>query len=85
MAGPSSASEVIRCIKVGLLCVQQRVEDRPTMSTVLFMLANENSPVPEPKEPGFVTEASFFGTDTSTSGNVPQNTNNLTVTVLDGR
>ncbi|PON32134.1 Tyrosine-protein kinase [Parasponia andersonii] len=85
MEGSFSANEVIRCIKVGLLCVQQRVEDRPTMSSVLFMLGNENSTVPEPKEPGFSTEVSFLGTDTSSSGKNPHTANNMTVTLLDGR
>ncbi|RWW47395.1 hypothetical protein BHE74_00046624, partial [Ensete ventricosum] len=28
-------AEVLRCMKVGLLCVQERPEDRPTMSAVL--------------------------------------------------
>lgn len=80
MEGSFSVNEVIKCIKVGLLCIQQRVEDRPTMSSVLFMLGNENSTMPEPKEPGFGTEVSFgIGTDTSSSGK------NLTVTLLDGR
>ncbi|RWW47392.1 hypothetical protein BHE74_00046621, partial [Ensete ventricosum] len=27
-------AEVLRCMKVGLLCVQERPEDRPTMSAV---------------------------------------------------
>ncbi|PON40094.1 Protein kinase-like domain containing protein, partial [Trema orientale] len=85
MEGSFSANEVIRCIKVGLLCVQQRVEDRPTMSSVLFMLGNENSTVPEPKEPGFSTEVSFLGTDTSSSGKNPHTANSMTVTLLDGR
>uniref|UniRef100_A0A6N2MEP3 non-specific serine/threonine protein kinase n=1 Tax=Salix viminalis TaxID=40686 RepID=A0A6N2MEP3_SALVM len=32
---PSSAPDVLRCIHVGLLCVQQKPEDRPYMSSVL--------------------------------------------------
>lgn len=85
MVGSFSANEVIRCVKVGLLCVQQRVEDRPTMSSVLSILGNENLMVPEPKKPGFVTEVSFFGTETFSSRKKLHTANNLTVTVLDGR
>ncbi|PSS04737.1 Receptor-like serine/threonine-protein kinase [Actinidia chinensis var. chinensis] len=48
-----SEIEVLRCIQVGLLCVQQRSEDRPTMWTVLCMLGNECAEFPEPTEPGF--------------------------------
>lgn len=50
------ASEVMRCIQVGLLCVQRHPEDRPTMSSVLTMLDSENSMLPEPKQPGFYAE-----------------------------
>ncbi|KAJ0983535.1 hypothetical protein J5N97_011790 [Dioscorea zingiberensis] len=42
-------AEVFRCIKVGLLCVQERPEDRPTMSSVVLMLGSENALLPNPK------------------------------------
>ncbi|KAH0653588.1 hypothetical protein KY289_031266 [Solanum tuberosum] len=41
------------CILVALLCVQEIPVDRPTMSDVSFMLSNETTPIPEPKEPAF--------------------------------
>ncbi|RYR40454.1 hypothetical protein Ahy_A09g046211 [Arachis hypogaea] len=47
--------EVKRCIQVGLLCVQQRPEDRPDMSSVVLMLNGEKL-LPKPKVPGFYTE-----------------------------
>ncbi|KAK7405114.1 hypothetical protein VNO78_06310 [Psophocarpus tetragonolobus] len=34
-------SEILRCIHVGLLCVQQYPEDRPTMTSVVLMLESE--------------------------------------------
>ncbi|KAK4256318.1 hypothetical protein QN277_009199 [Acacia crassicarpa] len=34
-------SEVIRCLYVGLLCVQQRAKDRSDMSVVVLMLNGE--------------------------------------------
>ncbi|MED6194717.1 hypothetical protein PIB30_031133 [Stylosanthes scabra] len=51
-----TAPEVERCIQVGLLCVQQRPEDRPDMSSVVLMLKGEKL-LPKPKVPGFYTEA----------------------------
>ncbi|XP_028064575.1 receptor-like serine/threonine-protein kinase SD1-6 [Camellia sinensis] len=51
-----STNEVVRCIQVGLLCVQQRTEDRPTMLPVVFMLSNESAVLNQPKEPGFSVE-----------------------------
>ncbi|KAL0320735.1 UNVERIFIED_CONTAM: G-type lectin S-receptor-like serine/threonine-protein kinase SD1-1 [Sesamum radiatum] len=51
-------SQVKRCIQVGLLCVQRFPEDRPVMSSVLFMLGSEGVVLPQPKEPGFFMEGS---------------------------
>ncbi|KAL6277224.1 hypothetical protein ACE6H2_020825 [Prunus campanulata] len=47
------SDEVMRCIQVGLLCVQEDSEDRPTMSAVVFMLSGEAS-LPSPQQPAFV-------------------------------
>uniref|UniRef100_A0A6N2MF61 non-specific serine/threonine protein kinase n=1 Tax=Salix viminalis TaxID=40686 RepID=A0A6N2MF61_SALVM len=41
---PSSAPDVLRCIHVGLLCVQQKPEDRPYMSSVVLMLGRFKLP-----------------------------------------
>ncbi|KAF7112160.1 hypothetical protein RHSIM_RhsimUnG0255600 [Rhododendron simsii] len=48
-------SQVQRCIQVGLLCIQKRLEDRPSMSTVVFMLGNDEAKLPQPQQPGFFT------------------------------
>lgn len=45
-------SQVLRSIHVGLLCVQQHAEDRPTMSSVVSMLVSEVM-LPPPKQPAF--------------------------------
>nr|GEX44388.1 G-type lectin S-receptor-like serine/threonine-protein kinase CES101 [Tanacetum cinerariifolium] len=50
--------EVMTCIHVGLLCVQDHAMDRPTMSEVVSMLTNENMHLPEPKQPAFFIERS---------------------------
>nr|XP_027102218.1 G-type lectin S-receptor-like serine/threonine-protein kinase At4g27290 isoform X1 [Coffea arabica]XP_027105099.1 G-type lectin S-receptor-like serine/threonine-protein kinase At4g27290 isoform X1 [Coffea arabica]XP_027111625.1 G-type lectin S-receptor-like serine/threonine-protein kinase At4g27290 isoform X1 [Coffea arabica] len=83
--GSFSIKEVIRCIQVALLCVQQRAEDRPAMSTVVFMLSNENVELPQPKEPGFITENSPFKIDPSWSGQDSNTGNELTITAVEGR
>ncbi|XP_068319390.1 G-type lectin S-receptor-like serine/threonine-protein kinase RKS1 [Pyrus communis] len=49
----NQSEEVVRCIQVGLLCVQEDPEDRPTMAAVVVMLSGEASP-PVPKQPAFV-------------------------------
>nr|POE76831.1 g-type lectin s-receptor-like serine/threonine-protein kinase [Quercus suber] len=53
-----SRSQILRCIQVGLLCVQKYPEDRPIMSCVHSMLTNEEAILPQPKQPGFFIERS---------------------------
>ena len=45
--------EVLRCIHVGLLCVQDQAIDRPTMLDVVSMLSNETLQLSFPKQPTF--------------------------------
>ncbi|KAL7185680.1 hypothetical protein ACSBR2_027604 [Camellia fascicularis] len=47
--------EALKCIVVGLLCVQEFSGDRPTMYASILMLRNENASVPSPKAPAFST------------------------------
>ncbi|KAL3741990.1 hypothetical protein ACJRO7_017471 [Eucalyptus globulus] len=77
--------EVLRCIQVGLLCVQQRPEDRPTMSSVVLMLGSETSDVPQPKEPGFSAESFAMTTDSSFSVKTLNFSNDATITALQSR
>ncbi|RWR88291.1 cysteine-rich receptor-like protein kinase 10 [Cinnamomum micranthum f. kanehirae] len=49
----SSANEVLRCIHIGLLCVQEDPADRPTMSSVVAMLTSNSMALAEPTNPGF--------------------------------
>ena len=59
-------TQVMRCVNIGLLCVQEKLEDRPIMSSVVIMLANDNAPLLEPKEPGF---KAIFSTKHDSSSN----------------
>ncbi|XP_050286216.1 cysteine-rich receptor-like protein kinase 10 [Quercus robur] len=45
--------EVLRCIHVGLLCVQDQAIDRPTMLDVVSMLSKETLQLVPPKHPAF--------------------------------
>ncbi|KAH9803048.1 G-type lectin S-receptor-like serine/threonine-protein kinase [Citrus sinensis] len=63
-----SLSEALRCIQVGLLCVQQRPEDRPNMASVVLMLSGERS-LPQPKQPGFFTERNLPESESSSRDN----------------
>ena len=48
-----SPNEVLRCVQMGLLCVQDQAADRPTISDVVSMLTNETMLLPAPKQPAF--------------------------------
>ncbi|KAK3149758.1 hypothetical protein QOZ80_3AG0222310 [Eleusine coracana subsp. coracana] len=45
--------EVLKCIHLGLLCVQENPADRPTMLDVLMMLHGNESSFPTPSKPAF--------------------------------
>ncbi|KAL2327856.1 hypothetical protein Fmac_021283 [Flemingia macrophylla] len=77
-------SEALRCIHVGLLCVQLHPEDRPNMASVIFMLSSENT-LPQPKEPAFLSERMKIAGEPSTSNEIKTSTNELTVTLLEAR
>ncbi|MED6131492.1 hypothetical protein PIB30_010245 [Stylosanthes scabra] len=79
-------SEVLRCIHVGLLCVQERAEDRPTMSSVVLMLSSEVSLMPRPRSPGFSLGRNHPETDSSSSNqDKTWSVNQVTVTMLNAR
>ena len=75
-------SEFMRCVSVGLLCVQEDPIERPTMSNVLFMLGSETASLPNPKQPAFFVKRSLSSTATSSK---PESINELTDTLKHGR
>ncbi|XP_023002933.1 putative receptor-like protein kinase At4g00960 isoform X3 [Cucurbita maxima] len=48
-----SRIEMIRCIHIGLLCVQENVANRPTMASVVTMLSSSSLTLPIPSRPAF--------------------------------
>ncbi|WCJ34445.1 G-type lectin S-receptor-like serine/threonine-protein kinase At4g27290 [Euphorbia peplus] len=57
-------SQLMRCIHISLLCVQQNAEERPSMESVVLMLSSEIM-LPEPKEPGFYRDKGPLETESS--------------------
>ncbi|CAN6211877.1 unnamed protein product [Urochloa humidicola] len=49
-------SQALRCIHIGLLCVQPEPDDRPDISAVVFMLTRDGMELQHPSQPAF-----FFG------------------------
>ena len=77
------ANEVLRCIQIGLLCVQEHATDWPTMSAVVFMLSNV-TPLPSPKQTAFIFK-NTSNTKDQTTNEEANSINEITITKMDGR
>ncbi|KAL6216959.1 hypothetical protein ACLB2K_010177 [Fragaria x ananassa] len=80
-----SSGEVIRCIHIGLLCVQERAIDRPTMLDVISLLSNQSSALPLPKEPAFLSHSGSTDADSSSSRQRYHSQNEVTISEECGR
>ncbi|CBI35387.3 unnamed protein product, partial [Vitis vinifera] len=76
---------LLRYINIGLLCVQESADDRPTMSDVVSMLGNESVRLPSPKQPAFSNLRS--GVEPHISQNKPKicSLNGVTLSVMEAR
>ncbi|CAI0468009.1 unnamed protein product [Linum tenue] len=79
--------QVMRCIQIGLLCIQESPKDRPTMSNVVFMLVNATSVLPSPKKPAFISKRKFVDPDSAAAAAGPTvpSINNVSITDLEAR
>lgn len=79
-------AEVLRCIHVSLLCVQQHPVDRPNMSSVILMLGSEGE-LPQPKPPGYYMETNHHlaETDSTSSKHVSSSINEISMSVMEAR
>ncbi|KAL6207008.1 hypothetical protein ACLB2K_024253 [Fragaria x ananassa] len=77
-----ASSEVMKCVNIGLLCVQDSAADRPTMADIVLMLSSDTDG-PEPKLPVFTIQNSF----SSPQPQYPNTfcSNDATITVIEGR
>ncbi|KAL0012597.1 hypothetical protein SO802_007705 [Lithocarpus litseifolius] len=82
---PCFEMEMLRCIHVGLLCVQEFAKDRPIVSVVISMLKSEIVDLPRPKQPAFTERQIVSNTDSSIGGKRNFSVNEVTVTMVQGR
>nr|VDC61512.1 unnamed protein product [Brassica rapa] len=75
--------EILRCIQIGLLCVQERADDRPMMSSVVLMFGSETTAIPQPKTPGFCAGKS--PSDSKQREYRSWTVNQITLSILDAR
>ncbi|KAJ1700791.1 hypothetical protein LUZ63_000570 [Rhynchospora breviuscula] len=81
---PSNSNDnlqIMRCIQIGLLCVQDKPDDRPHMSEVVLMLNSLNTSLPEPKQPVYFADRVASDVESSSSCTVFD----TTVTIVEPR
>ncbi|GAB2272929.1 hypothetical protein Dimus_007744 [Dionaea muscipula] len=54
LSSSGSGTEMMRCIHIGLLCVQENASERPTMSSVVVMFSGNSLAPAMPSRPAFV-------------------------------
>ncbi|CAK8564818.1 unnamed protein product [Lathyrus sativus] len=77
-------SEALRCIQVGLLCLQRHPHNRPNMASVHAMLRNETV-LAQPMEPGFIIERVSTEENSTTENLISSSVNEVTISLLDVR
>ncbi|KAL1537377.1 non-specific serine/threonine protein kinase [Salvia divinorum] len=58
-SGSGSMSEMLRCMHIGLLCVQEDATERPTMAAVVIMLSSASISLAVPTEPAFYDPSGY--------------------------
>ncbi|KAL2483985.1 Cysteine-rich receptor-like protein kinase 29 [Forsythia ovata] len=56
-ASSSSLRDIVRCIHISLLCVQENAADRPTIGSVVLMLTSFSTTLPVPLQPAFLVSS----------------------------
>ncbi|XP_050288914.1 G-type lectin S-receptor-like serine/threonine-protein kinase At1g11330 isoform X3 [Quercus robur] len=82
---PCFQMEMLRCIHVGLLCVQELARDRPTMSTIISMLNSEILDLPTPKQPAFTERQIASNEEPVEMGQIKSSSCNITITTVYAR
>ncbi|XWS18265.1 hypothetical protein CRYUN_Cryun32bG0028800 [Craigia yunnanensis] len=83
LGGSYPAAAVLRCIQIGLLCVQENATDRPKMSDVVAMLGHDAS-LPSPKQPAFIINKTNKGDEAGCSEGTGS-VNDVTLTMPQAR
>ncbi|XP_048132925.1 cysteine-rich receptor-like protein kinase 44 [Rhodamnia argentea] len=80
-----SRNEVLRCLHIGLLCVQEDPMDRPTMANIVLMLNSYSVSLALPQQPAFFLRSRTdrpmkdLESDQSATRSMPLSTNEMSV------
>lgn len=81
---PEFEKSMLRCIHIGLLCVQELAKERPSISTVVLMLISEITHLPPPRQVAFVQKQNYQSSESSQKSQFSSN-NNVTLSEIHGR
>ncbi|GKV19269.1 hypothetical protein SLEP1_g29554 [Rubroshorea leprosula] len=79
-----SSGEMMRCIQIGLLCVQEDVARRPTMASVVLMLSSSPGSLPLPLKPAYYMH-SVMELEASTNRPAQFTVNHVSISDIDPR
>ena len=84
-----SRNEVVRCIHIALLCVQEDPNSRPSMASIVLMLNSYSVTLPLPEEPAFFMRSKdnhiTMGSDHSTNKSIQFSVNETSISELHPR
>ncbi|KAK7327997.1 hypothetical protein VNO77_22091 [Canavalia gladiata] len=82
---PNNVNDIVRCIRIGLLCLQEIAKERPSVATAVSMLNSEIVNLPAPSHPAFIERQVIWGAESSQQNHRTSSINNLTVTDMQAR
>ncbi|KAL9321290.1 hypothetical protein ACSQ67_013129 [Phaseolus vulgaris] len=82
ICNPNNVNDIVRCVHIGLLCLQNLAKERPSMATVVSMLNSEILNLPCPSHPAFVERQIASSAESFQQNNTAHSINNVTVTVM---
>ncbi|KAJ4851278.1 hypothetical protein Tsubulata_019971 [Turnera subulata] len=88
LADKWQTNEVLKCIHIGLLCVQEAVSDRRAMSQIVMLLSSDTITCPPPSRPGFFVSKESFGSNSvmeAPQESLQHSINQVSITELDPR
>ncbi|XP_010545709.1 PREDICTED: G-type lectin S-receptor-like serine/threonine-protein kinase CES101 isoform X2 [Tarenaya hassleriana] len=79
--------QVLRCVQIALLCVQENAEDRPSMMEVVSMIYSDGNALPLPREPAFYDSLRRISPEIENEPPAPESlaTNRVTITEMEAR
>jgi hypothetical protein len=76
--------ETLFCIHMGLVCVQDDPNDRPLMSSAVFILENGSTSLLNPSKPVYFAHKNNNEVE-QLRGNTQSSKNSVTISALEGR